>query len=95
MSIANFILPAVFVVFYLGVVRPRQKQMKALQDQRKSVGVGNDVVLTSGIFGRVVSIGDDEAHIEIAPQTIIRIDRRAIARTVPVAIAVSSSEESA
>ena len=33
---------------------------------------------TSGIFGRIVELGDDDLRLEIAPGTVVRVARGAI-----------------
>jgi len=68
--------------FYLLLWRPQQRRMamvRALQGQLKQ---GDDVLTTSGIYGRVVRLGDDDAELEIAPGTVIRIARGAIGQVV-------------
>ena len=37
---------------------------------------------TSGIFGRITRLGDDDVDLEIAPGTVIRLARGAIAQRV-------------
>ncbi len=71
---------------YFGILRPRQKAMKAQQDSNRNVAVHDEVMTTSGIYATVVAIDDNTASLEIAPGTVIRMDRRAIARRVPKAI---------
>lgn len=68
--------------FYLLLWRPQQRRMamvRALQGQLKQ---GDDVLTTSGIYGRVVRLGDDDAELEIAPGTVIHIARGAIGQVV-------------
>ena len=43
---------------------------------------GDEIVTTSGIFGRIVSLDVDTAEVEIAPSTTVTIARRAIGRLV-------------
>jgi preprotein translocase subunit YajC len=67
---------------YFGVIRPRQKAMKLLQLANKNIEVGNTVMTTSGIHATVRSIDENVASLEIAPGTVIRIERRAIAKVI-------------
>jgi preprotein translocase subunit YajC len=69
---------------YFGVLRPRQKAMKLAQLANKNIEVGNTVMTTSGIHATVRAIDDTIASIEIAPGTVIRIERRAIAKVISV-----------
>ena len=62
------ILPwlAIFVIFYLLLIRPQQKRMKEHQATIAAVKKGDDVITGGGIRGRVTKVTDDEAEIEIA-----------------------------
>ena len=40
------------------------------------------MLTTSGIYGRIVRLGDDDADLEIAPGTVIRVARGAIGQVV-------------
>ena len=48
---------------------------RSLQGQLRE---GDEVLTTSGIYGRIVELGDDDAELEIAPGTVIRVARGAI-----------------
>ena len=66
------------LVVYLFVLRPRNRKMRATQQQNQGAGVGDEVMMASGIIGRVTSIEGDRAMLEIAPDIEIEIVRRAI-----------------
>jgi preprotein translocase subunit YajC len=73
------ILIAVFGLMWLLLIRPqrrRQLQQARMQDE---VGVGDEVLTAGGIHGTVREIGDEIVHVEIAPGTTVRLDRRAVA----------------
>jgi preprotein translocase subunit YajC len=73
------ILIAVFGLMWLLLIRPqrrRQLQQARMQDE---VGVGDDVLTAGGIHGTVRQIEDEIVHVEIAPGTTVRLDRRAVA----------------
>ena len=80
-ELASTLLPlaAIFVVFWLLIIRPQQRRQKALQDLRRSLEPGDRVMLTSGIFGTLVSSEGDRATVEIAPGTVIEIASGAVA----------------
>jgi preprotein translocase subunit YajC len=67
---------------YFGVIRPRQRAMKLAQLANRNIEVGNTVMTTSGIHATVRSIDENVASLEIAPGTVIRIERRAIAKVI-------------
>ncbi len=63
------LIPLLLLVglFYLLILRParaRQRETLALQ---ASLEVGQDVMTTSGLHGRIVTLTDDDVVLEIAP----------------------------
>ena len=65
-------------VFYLLLWRPQQRRMQAARSLQGTLQTGDDVMTTSGIFGRIVELNDDDLRLEIAPGTIVRVARGAI-----------------
>lgn len=65
-------------VFYLLLWRPQQRRMAATRSLQGHLEIGDDVMTTSGIFGKIVELGDDELKLEIAPGTVVRVARGAI-----------------
>ncbi|HVH98190.1 MAG TPA: preprotein translocase subunit YajC [Enhygromyxa sp.] len=66
-------------VFYFLVLRPMKKQ----EDQRKQrlaeLKRGDKIVLTGGLLGRISSIDDDVAIVEIAERVKVRVLKKDIA----------------
>ena len=71
-------------VFYFILIRPQQRQRRAQQELTRSVEVGDEVLTSSGIFGRVVEVDDEAVVLEVAPDTRLRFVRGAIARKLTV-----------
>jgi preprotein translocase subunit YajC len=44
--------------------------------------VGDEVLTAGGIYGTILAIDDDQITVEIAPQTQVRVARRAIAGVI-------------
>lgn len=59
----------------------RKRKAQAAQLASK-IAVGAKVMLTSGIYGAVVSLDESRTIIKSADSTLIEVDRRAIARVV-------------
>ncbi len=79
-SFGPFLLPvALFALFYFMVLRPQQQRARKLQETIGGLKKGDAVVLSGGIHGRVHRLDDADAHIEIAPNTVIRVVRSQIA----------------
>ena len=78
-SLILLILPLVLIGFMLWSARRRQKTMA---DFSASLQVGEEVVTTSGIFGRITEGEDDRVRLEAAPGVVLTLDRRAIGAKV-------------
>jgi preprotein translocase subunit YajC len=73
------ILVALFVLMWLLLIRP-QRRRQAEQAQLQGVlEVGDEILTAGGIHGTVRQIEDEIVHVEIAPGTTVRLDRRAVA----------------
>jgi preprotein translocase subunit YajC len=68
-------LPLLLIVFMMVSQRKRQRQVVDFQSQ---LDVGQEVVTTSGLFGRITQVDDTSVHLEVAPGVVVRYDRRAI-----------------
>ncbi len=69
----------IFVVFYFFLIRPQRKREKEIQKMRSNIEVGDEIVTSGGIIGRVVSIREDTVVIETgSDRSKIRIARWAI-----------------
>lgn len=69
-------------LFFILVTLPQRRQMQAITAMQSRLTVGDEIITTSGIYGRVVRLDDDDVDLEIAPNTTIRLVRRAIGRRV-------------
>ncbi|MCL2397458.1 MAG: preprotein translocase subunit YajC [Defluviitaleaceae bacterium] len=53
-----------FAVMYFLVIRPQRKQAKATRTMQDALAVGDNIVTTSGFFGKIVGTGTDSFLIE-------------------------------
>ncbi|MDX6298223.1 MAG: preprotein translocase subunit YajC [Nocardioidaceae bacterium] len=83
MSVAT-VLPLVLIVLvgYLLIVRPTRKRSQAAQRLQSSLAPGDQVMLTSGIFARLVDLEHETAHVELAPGVVVRVHRRAVGQII-------------
>lgn len=82
-ELAN-LLPFVLIalVFWLLIIRPQRRRAQALAATQASLGLGSEVMLGSGIFGRVASLDDETIQLEVAPGTVMKVSRQAIVRVL-------------
>jgi len=79
------LLPLVllFVVFYFLLIRPQQKKAKQQMQFIDSLKIGDEVVTSGGIYGKVTGITNDTVTLEIAEKIRIKVLKSAIAMLVP------------
>ncbi len=79
------ILPLVLLVvaFLLLVVRPSRARQRQFQQLQSQLEPGQQIMIASGIFGEIVTIGDETIELRIAPQTVVTVARPAVSRVVP------------
>ena len=85
-------LVVIVAIGYFLLIRPQRQRARKAQQQKQNVGVGDEVMLSSGIFGRVTGIEGDRASVEIAPDIEIEVVMRAIAQQVAPADGVPEPE---
>jgi preprotein translocase subunit YajC len=71
-----------FLVFWGLIILPQQRRVRAHQALVRSIEVGDEVMTTSGLYGTVASLDDDEVMLEVAAGTTLRFARGAIAKHV-------------
>jgi len=77
-------LPLVMIlaVFYFLLIRPQQQKAKEHEEFVKGLKKGELVVTSSGLFGRIVDLKDNDVTLEIAPNVKVRYERSKIAGAV-------------
>lgn len=68
----------IFAVFYFFIFRPQQKRQKEINNFRNGLQVGQDIVTSGGVYGKVKSIDGNIVSVEVAHGVVIRFDKSAI-----------------
>jgi preprotein translocase subunit YajC len=68
----------IFVLFYFMLIRPQMKQAKEQRAMIQALKVGDEVVTSSGILGKVTKVGDEVISLEIAATIVINVQKSAI-----------------
>jgi preprotein translocase subunit YajC len=68
------------LLLYALFIYPQQRRVRAHRELVASLAVGDDVVLTAGIYGRIVRLGDEDLSIEVAPGVELLVARQAVLR---------------
>ncbi len=61
------------VLFYFLLIRPQQRRMKQHQAMVSALKRGDQVVLNSGVIGKVTRVDDNEATLEIAQGVNVKV----------------------
>jgi preprotein translocase subunit YajC len=75
------ILPLIFGLMWLLLIRPRQKLEREHHAFVRSLEVGAEVVTTAGIYGTVVALEDNVVHLRVADDVVLRVARLAVGRS--------------
>ncbi len=73
-------LVVMFAIMYFFMIRPQQKKQKELQNFRKSIERGQEVITAGGIYGTVRDIDDvrNVLIVEVASGVRLRVDRNSV-----------------
>ena len=89
----------IFIVVIAGVymlfIAPQRRKQRATASQQRTFEVGDEVVTSGGIYGRVESSEGDRVALDIADGVVIEVARTAIAQRVDDAANASSAPSAA
>lgn len=86
-ALASFLpLILLFVVMWLFFIRPKQKEMKKMDQMRKELKKGDKVMTAAGIIGIVTNIEDGSSIITVrtGSTTLIDFEKAAILKVLNV-----------
>jgi preprotein translocase subunit YajC len=83
-SLVASLLPLIilFVIFYLLVILPQQRQAKKHKEMVESLKKGDKIVTIGGVFAEVIKNEENFLKVKVAPNVEIKIDKSAVARKV-------------
>ena len=71
-------LVGIVVIFYFFMIRPQQKKQKDLQKAREAMKVGDKIITSGGVYGKIKEVNDTNFIIEIADNVKIKIDKASV-----------------
>jgi preprotein translocase subunit YajC len=71
------------VLFWVLIIRPQRNRAQKQGRLIQSLERGQEIVTAGGLYGRIDHVGDDDIRLEIAPETVVRVDKRAISQLAP------------
>ncbi|MDO9598786.1 MAG: preprotein translocase subunit YajC [Azoarcus sp.] len=72
-----------FVVLWFLMIRPQMKRAKEHKAMVAALSKGDEVVTGGGIAGRVADVGDSFVQVEIAANTVVAVQKQAVATVLP------------
>jgi len=69
---------ALFVLFYFLMIRPQQQRMKKHQEMLSGLKRGDSIVLSSGVYGKIVRVEDATVGVEIATGVTVKVRKALI-----------------
>ena len=79
MNTSFIIILLLLALAWFVLVRPQRRRQAAQEGLYASLRPGDEIVTAGGLFGRIEAVRDDELEVEIAPGTVVRVARRAVA----------------
>lgn len=67
-----------FAVMYFLMIRPQQKKQKEIQKMRENLQVGDRVITSGGIYGKIKDVNDTSFNIEIADNVRVKVDKASV-----------------
>jgi preprotein translocase subunit YajC len=69
----------IFIIFYFLLIRPQQKRAKEHRALLENIKVGDEVLTTGGIYGKITGIQDNKITVEISDKVRVKVSRGHIA----------------
>jgi preprotein translocase subunit YajC len=76
-------LVALAVIFWFLIIRPQRNRVRRQGQLLQGLERGQEVVTAGGLHGRIDHVGEDTVLIEIAPETVVKVDKRAVSQLAP------------
>ena len=93
-TIQLIILLMIPLAMYFLLFRPQRKRVKEAAEMQKSLGIGDEVVLTSGIYGFITGEEGSLFWVEIDDDVQVRVAKAAVQGKVNTSAADAAKEES-
>lgn len=72
-----------FLFMYLFMIRPQQKRAKEHKELVSSLSKGDEVLLNSGLVGKISKVDENYIAVEVADNTELRFQKVAVHAVLP------------
>jgi preprotein translocase subunit YajC len=82
-----------FVVIYFFMIRPQAKKTKNQNTFVKELAKGDEVVLSSGIVGKITKLEDDFVQLQVDNKTYLRVAKASVSKEMSDLLEVKKEEK--
>ncbi|MCX7123978.1 MAG: preprotein translocase subunit YajC [Gammaproteobacteria bacterium] len=83
-SLPSLAMLVVFVlIFYFLLIRPQMKRAKEQRQVMSSLEKGDEVITSSGLYGKIINVDSSIVEVEVADKVILKMQKQAIVSLVP------------
>ena len=72
-----------FALIYFLMIRPQNKAKKAHEEMVQAIEVGDEVVSSGGLLGRVTKISDQFFEINLGDNTRVKMQKGSVSNVLP------------
>lgn len=73
-----FMFVIIIAIMYFMMIRPQRKRQKEIDNFRRGLQAGQEVITSGGIYGKIKSVEDAVVVLEISHNVYIRIDKNSV-----------------
>ena len=70
-----FMFVIIIAIMYFMMIRPQRKRQKEIENFRRGLRAGQDIITSGGIYGKIKNIDDTTVTIEVCNNVTIRVDK--------------------
>ncbi len=79
-------IAAIFIIFYVLLIRPQQKQQKEHEQMLAELKKGDRILSTGGLYGTILGIKGDDLEVRFAENVKLTLARSAVAKVVAAGV---------
>jgi len=76
-------LVLIVVIFWFLLIRPQMKRNKQHRELVSSLSVGDEVITTGGMLGKITNVGESFVTVKLADSLEIKVQKHAVGQVVP------------
>lgn len=76
-------LVGLFAIMYFMLIRPQRKRQKEHQQLVENLSKGDEVVMTSGMLGKITDVGDVYISVDVGSEVELKFQKVAVHAVLP------------